>query len=176
MIGWRSHYWWWYLWYCGRKLSLVRSRYHASSQCTWYYFLSCSQGSIHCRCKQHEDIYIIQRMTLFIVFYPRMLSLKLNLKVKLQSTPWSNFGLFVLLVLLLKSFLQTILCSLVNVCWILFSRKCHFSLDAYFNDSFHYSCVQGGTTAIPGAFGCGKTVISQSLSKYSNSDIIIYVG
>merc|ERR1712227_660419 len=34
----------------------------------------------------------------------------------------------------------------------------------------------GGTTAIPGAFGCGKTVISQSLSKYSNSDIIIYVG
>lgn len=37
-------------------------------------------------------------------------------------------------------------------------------------------CVQGGTTAIPGAFGCGKTVISQSLSKYSNSDIIIYVG
>ena len=37
-------------------------------------------------------------------------------------------------------------------------------------------CVQGGTTAIPGAFGCGKTVISQSLSKYSNSDVIIYVG
>lgn len=39
-----------------------------------------------------------------------------------------------------------------------------------------FPCVQGGTTAIPGAFGCGKTVISQSLSKYSNSDIIIYVG
>lgn len=37
-------------------------------------------------------------------------------------------------------------------------------------------CVQGGTTAIPGAFGCGKTVISQALSKFSNSDIIIYVG
>ena len=35
---------------------------------------------------------------------------------------------------------------------------------------------QGGTTAIPGAFGCGKTVISQSLSKYSNSDVIVYVG
>ena len=28
-----------------------------------------------------------------------------------------------------------------------------------------FPCVQGGTTAIPGAFGCGKTVISQSLSK-----------
>lgn len=39
-----------------------------------------------------------------------------------------------------------------------------------------FSCVQGGTTAIPGAFGCGKTVISQALSKYSNSDVIIYVG
>lgn len=38
------------------------------------------------------------------------------------------------------------------------------------------SCVQGGTTAIPGAFGCGKTVISQSLSKYSNTNVIIYVG
>ena len=37
-------------------------------------------------------------------------------------------------------------------------------------------CVQGGTTAIPGAFGCGKTVISQALSKFSNSDVIIYVG
>ncbi|GMG23464.1 unnamed protein product [Ambrosiozyma monospora] len=33
-----------------------------------------------------------------------------------------------------------------------------------------FPCVQGGTTCIPGAFGCGKTVISQSLSKYSNSD------
>lgn len=39
-----------------------------------------------------------------------------------------------------------------------------------------FPCVQGGTTAIPGAFGCGKTVISQSLSKYSNSDVIVYVG
>ena len=40
----------------------------------------------------------------------------------------------------------------------------------------NFRCVQGGTTAIPGAFGCGKTVISQSLSKFSNSDVIIYVG
>jgi V-type H+-transporting ATPase subunit A len=39
-----------------------------------------------------------------------------------------------------------------------------------------FPCVQGGTCAVPGAFGCGKTVISQSLSKYSNSDAIIYVG
>lgn len=39
-----------------------------------------------------------------------------------------------------------------------------------------FPCVQGGTTCIPGAFGCGKTVISQSLSKYSNSDVIIYTA
>uniref|UniRef100_A0A060T2N6 V-type proton ATPase catalytic subunit A n=1 Tax=Blastobotrys adeninivorans TaxID=409370 RepID=A0A060T2N6_BLAAD len=39
-----------------------------------------------------------------------------------------------------------------------------------------FPCVQGGTTCIPGAFGAGKTVISQSLSKYSNSDVIVYVG
>ncbi len=37
-------------------------------------------------------------------------------------------------------------------------------------------CHRAGTCAIPGAFGCGKTVISQALSKYSNSDGIIYVG
>ncbi|KAI0987137.1 hypothetical protein GJ496_001713 [Pomphorhynchus laevis] len=39
-----------------------------------------------------------------------------------------------------------------------------------------FPTVQGGTTAIPGAFGCGKTVISQALSKFSNSDAVIYVG
>uniref|UniRef100_A0A915CQX0 H(+)-transporting two-sector ATPase n=1 Tax=Ditylenchus dipsaci TaxID=166011 RepID=A0A915CQX0_9BILA len=39
-----------------------------------------------------------------------------------------------------------------------------------------FPCVQGGTVAIPGSFGCGKTVISQSLSKFSNSDVIVYVG
>jgi vacuolar-type H+-ATPase catalytic subunit A/Vma1 len=38
-----------------------------------------------------------------------------------------------------------------------------------------FPSVQGGTVCIPGAFGCGKTVISQSLSKFSNSDIIVYV-
>ena len=39
-----------------------------------------------------------------------------------------------------------------------------------------FPCAQGGTCAIPGAFGCGKTVISQALSKFSNSDIIVYIG
>jgi hypothetical protein len=36
--------------------------------------------------------------------------------------------------------------------------------------------VLGGTCAIPGAFGCGKTCISQALSKYSNTQCIVYVG
>jgi V-type H+-transporting ATPase subunit A len=39
-----------------------------------------------------------------------------------------------------------------------------------------YPSVLGGTSAIPGAFGCGKTCISQALSKYSNSQCVIYVG
>ena len=38
-------------------------------------------------------------------------------------------------------------------------------LDAFFPS------VLGGTCAIPGAFGCGKTVISQALSK-----VIIYLS
>ncbi|CAI5475398.1 unnamed protein product [Closterium sp. Yama58-4] len=39
-----------------------------------------------------------------------------------------------------------------------------------------FPSVLGGTCAIPGAFGCGKTVISQALSKFSNADGVIYVG
>merc|ERR1711906_77401 len=39
-----------------------------------------------------------------------------------------------------------------------------------------FPSVLGGTCAVPGAFGCGKTVISQALSKYSNSDVVVYVG
>ena len=39
-----------------------------------------------------------------------------------------------------------------------------------------YPSTLGGTCAIPGAFGCGKTCISQALSKYSNSACVVYVG
>jgi len=39
-----------------------------------------------------------------------------------------------------------------------------------------FPSVLGGTCAIPGAFGCGKTCISQALSKHSNSSCIVYVG
>ena len=39
-----------------------------------------------------------------------------------------------------------------------------------------FPLVLGGTAAVPGAFGCGKIVISQALSKYSNTDVVVYVG
>ena len=39
-----------------------------------------------------------------------------------------------------------------------------------------FPSVLGGTCCIPGAFGCGKTCISQALSKYSNANAIVYVG
>ena len=39
-----------------------------------------------------------------------------------------------------------------------------------------FPSVLGGTVCVPGAFGCGKTVISQSVAKYSNTEAVIYVG
>ena len=39
-----------------------------------------------------------------------------------------------------------------------------------------FPSVLKGTYAVPGAFGYGKTPIFQSLSKFSNSDAIVYVG
>ena len=39
-----------------------------------------------------------------------------------------------------------------------------------------FPSVLGGTCAVPGGFGCGKTCISQALAKYSNSNVIVYVG
>lgn len=39
-----------------------------------------------------------------------------------------------------------------------------------------FPSVLGGTVCVPGAFGCGKTVISQSVAKFSNTDAVVYVG
>tara|TARA_Y100000310_G_scaffold175591_1_gene175642 strand:+ start:2112 stop:3872 length:1761 start_codon:yes stop_codon:yes gene_type:complete len=36
--------------------------------------------------------------------------------------------------------------------------------------------AKGGTAATPGAFGTGKTVTQQSLAKWSDADIIVYIG
>lgn len=35
---------------------------------------------------------------------------------------------------------------------------------------------QGGTAAIPGAFGTGKTVTQQQLAKWSDAEIVVYIG
>lgn len=42
-------------------------------------------------------------------------------------------------------------------------------------DTF-FSVAKGGTAAIPGSFGSGKTVTQQQLAKWADADIIVYVG
>ncbi len=39
-----------------------------------------------------------------------------------------------------------------------------------------FPVAEGGTVAIPGGFGTGKTVIEQSLAKWAEADIIVYIG
>ncbi|HLD33179.1 MAG TPA: V-type ATP synthase subunit A [Candidatus Nanoarchaeia archaeon] len=39
-----------------------------------------------------------------------------------------------------------------------------------------FPLAKGGTAAIPGPFGAGKTVSQQQLAKWCNADIIVYVG
>src|SRR3989344_4477039 len=39
-----------------------------------------------------------------------------------------------------------------------------------------FPVAKGGTAAIPGPFGAGKTVSQQQLAKWSDADIIVYVG
>jgi len=42
-------------------------------------------------------------------------------------------------------------------------------------DTF-FPISKGGTAAIPGPFGSGKTVTQQSLAKYSDAQVIVYIG
>lgn len=39
-----------------------------------------------------------------------------------------------------------------------------------------YPVARGGSAAIPGGFGTGKTVHEQTLAKWSDADVIVYVG
>ncbi|MHA1828450.1 MAG: V-type ATP synthase subunit A [Candidatus Heimdallarchaeaceae archaeon] len=39
-----------------------------------------------------------------------------------------------------------------------------------------FPIAKGGTAAIPGGFGTGKTIVQHQLSKWSNADIVIYIG
>ena len=39
-----------------------------------------------------------------------------------------------------------------------------------------FPIAAGGTVAIPGGFGTGKTITQQSLAKFAHADIIVYIG
>jgi V/A-type H+-transporting ATPase subunit A len=39
-----------------------------------------------------------------------------------------------------------------------------------------FPAAEGGSVAVPGGFGTGKTIIEQSLAKYADADIVVYVG
>lgn len=41
---------------------------------------------------------------------------------------------------------------------------------------FLFPVAKGGTVVIPGGFGTGKTILEQSIAKFADVDIVIYVG
>ncbi len=41
---------------------------------------------------------------------------------------------------------------------------------------FLFTIAKGGTAIFPGGFGTGKTVLDQSIAKFANVDIVMYVG
>ena len=41
---------------------------------------------------------------------------------------------------------------------------------------FFFPLVQGGAACIPGPFGSGKTVTQQTLAKYCDAEVIVYIG
>ena len=41
---------------------------------------------------------------------------------------------------------------------------------------FLFPVADGGTVAMPGGFGTGKTVLEQALAKYGDADVVVYIG
>ncbi len=41
---------------------------------------------------------------------------------------------------------------------------------------FLFPVAEGGSVAVPGGFGTGKTVVEQSLAKYADADVVVYIG
>ena len=39
-----------------------------------------------------------------------------------------------------------------------------------------FPIAEGGTVAVPGGFGTGKTIVEHSLAKYADADIVVFVG
>jgi len=41
---------------------------------------------------------------------------------------------------------------------------------------FLFPAAEGGSVAVPGGFGTGKTVIEQAIARYAAADVVVYVG
>lgn len=41
---------------------------------------------------------------------------------------------------------------------------------------FLFPVAEGGSVAVPGAFGTGKTVIEQALARYARADVVVFIG
>ncbi|HEU4563172.1 MAG TPA: V-type ATP synthase subunit A, partial [Gemmatimonadaceae bacterium] len=41
---------------------------------------------------------------------------------------------------------------------------------------FLFPVAEGGSAAVPGGFGTGKTIIEQSLAKFAEAEVVVYVG
>ncbi|MGE3526716.1 MAG: V-type ATP synthase subunit A [Gemmatimonadales bacterium] len=39
-----------------------------------------------------------------------------------------------------------------------------------------FPVAEGGTIGVPGGFGTGKTIIEQSLAKFADADVVVYIG
>ena len=39
-----------------------------------------------------------------------------------------------------------------------------------------FPIAKGGTAAVPGPFGSGKTVVQHQLAKWADVDIVVYIG
>ncbi|MBX6363838.1 MAG: V-type ATP synthase subunit A [Gemmatimonadetes bacterium] len=39
-----------------------------------------------------------------------------------------------------------------------------------------FPVAEGGSVAVPGGFGTGKTIVEQSLAKYADADVVVYIG
>jgi V/A-type H+-transporting ATPase subunit A len=39
-----------------------------------------------------------------------------------------------------------------------------------------FPIAEGGTVAVPGGFGTGKTIVEHSLAKYADADVVVFVG
>lgn len=189
ILGRRSSHEWRHFRHCYRKFPISSSN-HGATEKSWYHRLYCRRWRVwsDSKCFGYNLKWWEDSISGYGNFEYRMLYWNLISTARRPNIPCYKCGQCANHVQLPKSWLLTILYWQDSVFLMLSFRK---SPELNHDDLFVFSrwtvfscwiyfllvrCVQGGTCAIPGAFGCGKTVISQSLSKYSNSDMIVYVG